>query len=182
MRRDQVVLGLGLPSLTAVGGVVPMAIADVPGVDVAGLTFDAGSRNSPVLLKVGSRAAGGRTVGRSGQPTALQDVFFRIGGPHAGKATVSLEVNTDGTLLDDIWAWRADHGEGVGWTKNTARTGVVVNGDDVVATGLFVEHYQGYNVVWNGERGRTIFFQNEPAVRRAEPGRVAAPRAGRQPG
>jgi hypothetical protein len=38
---------------------------------------------------------------------------------------------------------------------------VVVNGDDVTATGLFVEHYQKYNVVWNGERGRTVFFQNE---------------------
>ena len=24
-----------------------------------------------------------------------------------------------------------------------------------------VEHYQKYNVIWNGERGRTVFFQNE---------------------
>jgi len=31
----------------------------------------------------------------------------------------------------------------------------------VTATGLFVEHYQKDNVVWAGERGRTIFFQNE---------------------
>jgi hypothetical protein len=88
-------------------------------------------------------------------------VFFRIGGPHLGKATVSLEVNSDGTILDDIWAWRAVHGDGVGWTSNTADTGVVVNGDDVTATGLFVEHYQRYEVIWNGERGRTIMFQNE---------------------
>lgn len=49
----------------------------------------------------------------------------------------------------------------VGWTVNTADTGVVVNGDDVTATGLFVEHYQKDNVIWNGERGRTVFFQNE---------------------
>ena len=27
--------------------------------------------------------------------------------------------------------------------------------------GLFVEHYQKYNVIWNGENGKTIFFQNE---------------------
>jgi hypothetical protein len=94
-------------------------------------------------------------------PTAIQDVFFRIGGPHAGRAAVTMQVDADDALLDHIWAWRADHGDGVGWTVNTARTGVVVNGDDVTATGLFVEHYQGYEVIWNGERGRTVFFQNE---------------------
>jgi len=74
---------------------------------------------------------------------------------------VSLEVNSDDVVLDDIWAWRADHRDGVGRTRNTADTGVVVNGDDVTATGLFVEHYQKTEVVWNGERGRTVFFQNE---------------------
>ena len=88
-------------------------------------------------------------------------MFFRIGGAAAGKATTSLVVNSDDVILDDIWAWRADHGNGVGWTINTADTGVVVNGDDVTAYGLFVEHYQRYDVIWNGENGRTIFFQNE---------------------
>jgi hypothetical protein len=157
-RAHTVVLGLGLATLTAQDGVVPMRIADVRGVDVAGLMFDAGPVESPVLLKVGPRHA---HKSSAADPTSIQDVFFRIGGPHAGRARVSLEVNSDHTLLDDIWAWRADHGQGVGWTVNTARTGVVVNADDVTATGLFVEHYQGYEVVWNGERGRTVFFQNE---------------------
>ena len=73
----------------------------------------------------------------------------------------SLEVNSDNTILDDIWAWRADHGDGVGWTTNTADTGVIVNGDNVIATGLFVEHFQKYEVIWNGKSGKTIFFQNE---------------------
>jgi hypothetical protein len=157
-RADTVVLGLGIATLTAQGGAVPMRIADVPGVIVAGLTFDAGPAESPVLLQVGPKNA---HKSSAGDPTTIQDVFFRIGGPHAGRAALSLEVNSDDALLDDIWAWRADHGDGVGWTVNTARTGVVVNGDDVTATGLFVEHYQGYNVIWNGERGRTVFFQNE---------------------
>jgi hypothetical protein len=70
-------------------------------------------------------------------------------------------VNSDNVLLDDIWAWRADHGNGVGWMLNTADTGLIVNGDDVTAYALFVEHYQKYQVIWNGERGRTIMFQNE---------------------
>ena len=88
-------------------------------------------------------------------------MFFRIGGAAAGKATVSLEVNSDNTILDDTWAWRADHGNGVGWTVNTADTGVIVNGDNVTAYGLFVEHYQKNEVIWNGNGGTVIFFQNE---------------------
>ena len=39
--------------------------------------------------------------------------------------------------------------------------GLVVNGNNVLATGLFVEHYQNYEVQWNGNGGETIFFQNE---------------------
>jgi hypothetical protein len=64
-------------------------------------------------------------------------------------------------ILDDIWAWRADHGNGVGWTSNTADTGVVVNGAGVTAYGLFAEHYQKAEVIWNGRDGTDIFFQNE---------------------
>jgi hypothetical protein len=163
-RPNTVVLGLGHATLTAVRGVIPLTVADVPGVVIAGVTVDAGTVNSPVLLEVGKRHGhhgGGRTT--PGNPTTLSDVYFRVGGPHVGRAEVTLEVNSDHVLLDNIWAWRADHGVpgSVGWDVNTGRNGVVVNGDDVTATGLFVEHYQQYNVVWNGERGRTVFFQNE---------------------
>jgi hypothetical protein len=168
-RPDTVVLGQGVATLTAVNGAVPLRVADVKGVDIAGLMIDAGPVNSPVLLQVGTRrGAGGHGRGHNGgsdpsDQTVLHDVFFRIGGPHVGKATVSLEVNSDNVLLDDIWAWRADHGVAgsVGWDINTADTGLIVNGDNVTATGLFVEHYQKYNVIWTGENGKTIFFQNE---------------------
>jgi hypothetical protein len=158
-RANTVVLGLGLATLTAENGSVPLKVEDVAGVDIAGLTIDAGPKNSPVLLQVGSSTSHSR--GSATNPTALQDVFFRIGGPHAGKATVSLKVNASNVILDDVWAWRADHGTGVGWTQNTADTGVVVNGNNVTATGLFVEHYQKTEVSWNGDNGRTVFFQNE---------------------
>jgi hypothetical protein len=161
-RADTVVLGLGLATLTARNGAVPVQVADVPGVDLAGLTIDAGPTTSPALVRIGTGQPGSRPHASSASdPTALQDVFFRIGGPHAGRATTSLVVNSDHVVLDDIWAWRADHGTGVGWTQNTADTGLVVNGDDVSATGLFVEHYQKFEVVWNGENGSVIFFQNE---------------------
>jgi hypothetical protein len=167
MRPDTVVLGLGLATLTAVNGAVPLTVADVPGVDIAGLTIDAGPAGSPALLRIGSQhAAGGRVREHSGwsdaaDPSGLQDVFFRVGGPHPGKARVSLEVNSDHVVLDDIWAWRADHGTGVGWSDNTADTGVLVNGSHVTATGLFVEHYQRFQVVWNGADGTDVFFQSE---------------------
>jgi hypothetical protein len=130
----------------------------VKGVVVAGLMVDAGTVNSPVLLQIGASNA---HKSDPTDPTSLHDVFFRIGGATPGKATRSLVVHSDDVILDDIWAWRADHGNGVGWTANTADTGVVVNGANVTAYGLFVEHYQQYDVIWNGEHGRTIFFQNE---------------------
>ena len=158
-RADTVVLGLGFATLTAVHGAMPMSVADVPGVDIAGVIFDAGPTNSPLLLQIGNGHGEGKA--RADDPTALQDVFFRIGGPHPGKATLSLQVNSDDVILDDIWAWRADHGNGVGWTQNTADTGVIVTGDNVSATGLFVEHYQKFELIWNGENGSDIFFQNE---------------------
>jgi hypothetical protein len=44
---------------------------------------------------------------------------------------------------------------------NTAANGLVVNGNDVTMYGLFVEHYQEYQVRWNGNGGRTYMFQNE---------------------
>jgi hypothetical protein len=157
-KADTVVLGLGFPTLVSNNGAVPMVVADVKGVKLAGLMFDAGPVNSPALLVVGNP-----NIPKSdpADPTSLQDVFFRIGGATPGKATTTLIVNSDNVLLDHIWAWRADHGNGVGWTENTADTGVIINGDNVTAYGLFVEHYQKYELVWNGENGKTIFFQNE---------------------
>jgi hypothetical protein len=157
-RPGTVVLGLGFSTLVPENGIVAMTVADVGGVKLAGLMFDAGPVNSPVLLQVGTPHA---HKSDAADPTSLSDVFFRVGGATAGRATTSLVVNSDNVLLDHIWAWRADRGTGVGWTTNAADTGVVVNGDDVTAYGLFVEHYQKYEVAWNGERGRTIMFQNE---------------------
>jgi hypothetical protein len=158
-RANTVVTGIGFPTLIPAGGVEALNIADVDGVKVSGLTFDAGTTNSPTLLTVG-RA--GVHTDHAANPISLQDVFFRIGSSVQGKATTTLVVHSDDTIIDHIWAWRADHGGApTGWAVNTGDTGVVVNGDDVLATGLFVEHYQKYEVIWNGNRGKTIFFQNE---------------------
>jgi hypothetical protein len=158
-RPDTVVLGLGFPTLVPANGAVSMTVARAKGMLISGIIFDAGRTSSPVLLQVGSGHA--RSDNDASDPTALHDVFFRIGGATPGKATTALVVDSDNVILDDIWSWRADHGNGVGWTANTADTGVIVNGDNVTAYGLFVEHYQKYNVIWNGNGGTDIFFQNE---------------------
>ena len=158
-RPDTVVLGLGFPTLIPENGIVSMTVASAKGISLSGMIFDAGATNSPVLLQVGNGQGG--SDHDASDPTALQDVFFRIGGAEAGRATSSLVINSNNVILDDIWAWRADHGNGVGWTSNTADTGVIVNGSNVTAYGLFVEHYQKYEVIWNGNDGTDIFFQNE---------------------
>jgi hypothetical protein len=158
-RPNTIVLGLGFPTLVPQNGTAAMQVLGVPGVKLSGMIFDAGPKNSPVLLQVGGPLAAG--TGSAADPTLVQDVFFRIGGATAGSATDSLVVNSSHVILDDIWAWRADHGAGAGWTSNTADNGLTVNGNDVTAYGLAVEHYQKNEVVWNGQGGEDIFFQNE---------------------
>ncbi|MGW4462995.1 adenylyl cyclase [Micromonospora sp. NPDC004704] len=156
--KNTIVLGLGMPSLAPDRGDAALRVDDVDGVRIAGVLVDAGARESDVLVEVGDKHS---RKDHSRNPISLQDVFFRIGGPWVGKAKTSLVVNSDDTIIDNIWAWRGDHGNGIGWSQNTADTGVVVNGDDVTAYGLFVEHYQKYQTIWNGEDGRTIFYQSE---------------------
>ncbi|MFI9550207.1 discoidin domain-containing protein [Nonomuraea endophytica] len=157
-RPDAIVMGLGLATLVPDGGVTAMRVADVDGVRLAGLLIDAGPVSSPTLLEIGRP---GTHTDHAANPISLQDVFVRVGGQFAGKAGTGMVVHADDTLIDHTWIWRADHGEGVGWDVNPADVGLRVNGDDVLATGLFVEHFKKYNVEWYGERGRTIFFQNE---------------------
>ncbi|MGW5134489.1 coagulation factor 5/8 type domain-containing protein [Streptomyces sp. NPDC004135] len=159
-RAGTVVLGLGYATLIPDNGVTALRVADVDGVRLAGFLIDAGPVNSPTLLEIGPAGA---SRDHSADPTTVQDVFIRIGGAGPGKATTSMVVNSRHTIVDHTWVWRADHGDGVGWETNRADYGVVVNGHDVLATGLFVEHFNKYDVQWFGERGRTIFFQNEKA-------------------
>ncbi|SDC94847.1 coagulation factor 5/8 type domain-containing protein [Glycomyces harbinensis] len=153
-----VVLGLGLATIIPTAGQTAIAVADVDGVVLAGLLIDAGDTESDVLVQVGTP---GSSADHSADPTSLHDLFARIGGAHPGAAKVSLEINSRHVIADHLWLWRGDHGEGIGWDVNPAATGMTVHGDDVTAYGLFAEHYQEYQVVWAGERGRTYFFQNE---------------------
>ena len=158
---NTVVLGLGYADLVPQSGTAALTVADVGGVQLAGFLIDAGPVNSPALLQVGVK--GVSRVSHATNPTTISDVHFRIGGATLGTCTTATEIDSDNVIIDNMWSWRADHGNGgtVGWTANVCKSGLVVNGDNVLATGLAVEHYEGRQVEWTGENGETIFYQSE---------------------
>jgi hypothetical protein len=153
------IIGLGFPTLIPTSGNVTMNVADVGGVNISGIIFDAGPTSSPALLQLGTA---GSTTSHASNPVSVDDVFFRIGGAEAGTAATAFIDNSNNSIIDDVWAWRADHGAGAGsWTGDQSNTGLIVNGNNVTAYGLAVEHFQKDEVIWNGQGGEDIFFQNE---------------------
>jgi hypothetical protein len=158
-KADTKIIGLGFATLIPTAGQTTMSVADVNGVNITGLIFDAGPTTSPTLLTVGTQ---GSTVSHASDPVSVDDVYFRVGGAEAGSVTDAFIDNSNNSIIDDVWSWRADHGAGAGsWTGDTAATGLTVNGNSVTAYGLAVEHYQQYETVWNGQGGTVIFYQNE---------------------
>jgi hypothetical protein len=158
-RPDTIVFGLGYPTLVAEQGTAAMAVSDVDGVLVSGILFEAaGEAASPTLLEVGEP---GCAATHMGDPVFLYDIFCRAGGATVGAATSMVTINSNNVVGDNLWLWRADHGKGAGWKSNRNRSGLVVNGADVTMYGLFVEHSQEYQTVWNGEGGRVYFYQSE---------------------
>jgi hypothetical protein len=173
-RPDTVVLGLGYPTLVPDGGEPAMEIADVDGVKVGGLLIDAGATNSPILLQVGEPGA---SASHAADPICLYDIFCRVGGATIGTADCMVTINSRDVIGDNSWLWRADHGAGARWNMNKNNHGLIVNGDDVTFYGLFVEHCQQYQTVWNGNGGRVYFYQSEmpydpPAIAAWEHGGV----------
>jgi hypothetical protein len=157
-RANTVVMGLGFATLRSINGTAALTTADADGIIVAGLLFDAGPVKSPVLVQVGPQGSYAR---HAKNPISLHDVFFRDGGAAVGRTIGNLEINSNDTIVDHTWIWRADHGSGVGWDQNLSANGLVVNGDNVTVYGLFVEHHQQFQVLWNGNGGRTYFYQSE---------------------
>jgi hypothetical protein len=155
---NTVVLGLGFATLHPTHGNAALTTADADGITLAGLLIDAGEQLSPVLVQIGPLNS---TTRHEQNPISLSDIFFRVGGAGIGRANINLEINSNDTLVDHTWIWRADHGAGVGWDKNLSNNGLVVNGNNVTVYGLFVEHHQQFQVLWNGNHGRTYFYQSE---------------------
>jgi hypothetical protein len=170
---DTKLIGLGFATLEPTDGTAAIDVADVAGVNLSGLIVDAGPVNSPVLVQLG---AAGSTAGHSSDPVTVDDLNVRIGGEVAGSATTAVVDDSNDSILDNVWLWRADHGagqtgtpdqNGVGggangcWDCDVAETGLEVNASDVDAYGLAVEHFEAGEVVWDGQGGNVVFFQNE---------------------
>lgn len=155
---DTIVLGLGFPTLIPTNRNPAMVISDVNGVKVSSIIFDAGTTASPSLLQVGAATS---SVDHSADPIFLYDICSRVGGQFVGTTTNCVTINANNVIGDNFWLWRADHGTGVGWTANPSQNGLVVNGNNVTIYGLFNEHHEQYQTVWNGNWGRVYFYQSE---------------------
>ncbi len=119
-------LGVGFPTLVPQNGTAAVQVLDPQGVKLSSLIVDAGPKNSPSLLQLGNALT--TKLGSASDPALVQDVFFRIGGATAGAATDSLVVDGSHVILDDIWAWRADHGAGQTGTPDQNGVGGGANG------------------------------------------------------
>jgi len=157
-RAGTVIIGTGLATLIPENGNAALEISDVGGVIVTGLTIDAGKTPSEYLFRAGEPGSG---KSHSYDPVFLHDIFIRVGGPSEGSASACMVINSHDVCIDHIWLWRADHGTGVGWDKNRCANGLIVNGDNVTVYGLFNEHFQEYQTLWNGNNGRVYFYQSE---------------------
>ncbi len=157
-RAGTIVLGLGFPTLVAEKGIVPLVLDDVDDVRVSGILVEAGESESPALIRIGEP---GDKARHGENPIVLSDIFCRVGGAANGVARTLVTINSSDVVGDNLWLWRADHGAGAKWESNRNANGLVVNGDDVTIYGLFVEHQQEYQTLWNGNGGRVYFYQSE---------------------
>jgi hypothetical protein len=116
-------------------------------------------------IRIGNERA---DADHAANPILLTDITCRVGGVQAKNVQLhtSMQINSNNVVGDHFWLWRADHGSQPGgkarWVRDRCKNGLIVTGDDVTLYALFTEHYQEYEVIWLGERGRTYFFQNEP--------------------
>lgn len=157
-KPNTVMLGLGLPTLLPQNGVITVATHDVPGIKLAGFMVDAGPKRSSTLIQIGPEDA---DADYPDNPVSLHDIYCRVGGAVVGQAETALTINSNYVIGDHFWLWRADHGVGTEWMDGQNKHGLVVNGDHVTIYGLFNEHFQSHQTLWNGEHGRTYFYQSE---------------------
>lgn len=158
---NQMVLGMGYATLRPTKANACIETADVDGLTISGLLFDAGPEYSYTLLRVGTDNG---NANHGANPTLLSDLFFRVGGVTSGiaQAETCIIINSNDVIGDNFWVWRADHGDGVSWAGgNQTKNGVIINGDYVNMYGLFVEHFHEYQTIWNGNYGTLYFYQSE---------------------
>jgi hypothetical protein len=156
------ILGIGFPILVSTTG-NPCIQVNADAVRVASILFQAGSAPTTTLLQWGS----------STNPPAissgfLHDCFARVGRFSSSQVAhtqtnLMVQINSPNVVCDNLWLWRADHDYFglVSNGDNPCNTAFQVNGDNVIAYGLAVEHTLQNLCEWNGNNGNTYFFQAE---------------------
>ena len=157
-KAGTIMMGIGYPTLLSDSGTAAIKVSDVDGVTLGGMLVEAGMSNSPTLVQIGES---GSHVDHSSNPTFMYDIFCRVGGVFPGKTSCCMTINSSNVVGDNFWLWRADHGAGAAWDQNTNDNGIIVNGDNVTMYGLFVEHGEKYQTLWNGNYGRVYMYQSE---------------------
>lgn len=188
-KENQILLGLGLATLKSPpdGSPCVQVTPGTAGVRIAGIMLEASehtvsstSSKPPTLLEWGEE--GVQDPGCSDNPGAMFDVFCRVGGDAGDRAAISIDtmmrIHSGHVVGDNIWLWRADHsdlveGEDANYPhispifhqneedENRVETGIQVFGNDVTFYGLAVEHANGHQTIWSGERGSVHFYQCE---------------------
>lgn len=158
-----VVLGLGIPTLRLT---TPEACVIVSGSEccLAGLMVEPGTLGVKAL--VAWRGSNGRAY----------DIYTRVGGGTLPCASVGCDVQFSvqsgaSLLAENVWLWRADHGENDNKACHPSETGGsacnlcpiglhVESGATAYFYGLASEHNMDLNVLWEGG-GSVYFYQSE---------------------
>lgn len=161
---NTVVLGLGMATLIPKDDKPCIRVAGVDGVRIAGILLQAGFIKTPYLIQFGAPGYAGDAT----NPGVLSDVFARVGGmnPSSGPDVMTdkmMLIENGNTIVDGTWLWRADHdvSGNVSGGRNPVENGLYINGDNVLGYGLASEHTTGEMLVWNGNYGKSWFFQAE---------------------
>ena len=106
----QVLLGIGMPTLSATNGNALVEVADGVDARIAGLTLEAGKVKSENLLKWGTDISKGNET----TPGIISDVFGRTGGrndsrDYSVESERMFQINNKHVIIDHSWLWRADH-------------------------------------------------------------------------
>ena len=105
---DTVVFGMGLATLIPTFGTSAIEVANVDGVRISGILLEAGWGQTESLLVFGQPGYQGSAT----NPGSIHDVFARVGGTNdtgSKYADKMVTINSDNTIIDGVWLWRADH-------------------------------------------------------------------------
>lgn len=168
-RPGFVVLGIGMPTLVATSGNSALVVSATD-VRVAQVLLEAGSSteyfdsSDPLLLWSGNGGIASDMFTRVGA-FSYETAFHRV--CEVTEVDVMVQVDGNHVVLDNMWLWHADHDDCTGKSKKPASdscdssTGLVVEGNDVIAYALSVEHTKADLLQWNGEGGQLFFYQAE---------------------